>query len=193
MENKGNVVEFRPLTPGNWGDLERLFGPRGACAGCWCMWYRLPRSTWEKQKGEKNRRAFQKLVATGAATGVLAYLEGEPVGWCAVAPRRDYVRLAGSRVLKPVDDRPVWSVTCFYVAKTHRRRGLTEQLLNAAVAYARKNGGKIVEGYPHDPPVGEMPDAFAYTGFLSAFRKAGFKEVARRSPARPVMRRQAAG
>jgi GNAT superfamily N-acetyltransferase len=192
MGNKGDVVEFRPLTPGNWDDLERLFGPRGACAGCWCMWYRLPRSTWEKQKGEKNRRAFQKLVAAGATTGVLAYLEGEPIGWCAVAPRRDYVRLAGSRVLKPVDDRPVWSVTCFYVAKTHRRRGLTEQLLNAAVAYARRNGGKIVEGYPHDPPAGEMPDAFAYTGFFSAFRKAGFKEVARRSPWRPVMRRPAA-
>ena len=152
------------------------------------MWYRLSRPTWEKQKGEGNRRAFRKLVATGAPAGVLAYLDKEPVGWCAVAPRKNYVRLAGSRVLKPVDDQPVWSVTSFYVAKAHRRSGLTEPLLRAAVEYARKHGGKIVEGYPHDPPAGEMPDAFAYTGFFSAFRNAGFKEVARRSARRPIMR-----
>lgn len=188
MATKDDRVKTRPLTAKNWADLERLFGPRGACAGCWCMWYRLSRSAWEKQKGEGNRRAFQKLVTTGVPAGVLAYLDNEPVGWCAVAPRKDYVRLAGSRLLKPVDDQPVWSVTCFYVAKSHRRSGLTEQLLRAAVAYARKYRGKIVEGYPHDRAAGEVPDAFAYTGFFSAFRKAGFKEVARRSAQRPIMR-----
>ena len=190
MTKKRDALHIRPLTAKNWADLEHLFGPRGACAGCWCMWYRLPRSAWTMQKGEGNRRAFRKLVATGSPTGVLAYLDKEPVGWCAVAPRKDYVRLAGSRVLKPVDDRPVWSVSCFYVAKAHRRSGLTEQLLRAAVEYARKHGAKIVEGYPHDPPAGEVPDAFAYTGFFSAFRKAGFEEVVRRSERRPIMRRE---
>ena len=155
------------------------------------MSFRLPRAVWEKQKGEKSRRAFQKIVASGAPTGVLAYVGKEPVGWCAVAPREDFVRLEKSRVLKPVDDQPVWSVTCFFIAKKYRRSGLTELLLRAAVEYARKRGAKIVEGYPHDPPSGEMPEVFAWTGFLSAFRKAGFKEAARRSATRPIMRRTA--
>jgi GNAT superfamily N-acetyltransferase len=189
MAKKRNSLEIQPLTVENWADLERLFGPRGACAGCWCMWWRLPRPIWNMQRGEKNRHAFRKLVASGVPTGVIGYLENEPVGWCAVAPRKDYVRLEGSRILKPVDDRTVWSVTCFFVAKAYRRAGLTQQLLRAAVAYARKHGGRIVEGYPHDPRPGRMADAFAYTGFVSAFRSAGFEEVARRSDRRPIMRR----
>ena len=191
MPRKSDSLRTRPLTSKNWADLERLFGPRGACGGCWCMFYRLARSTWKKQKGEKNRRAFRKIVANGVPTGVLGYIGKEPVGWCAVAPRADYSVLARSHVLRPVDEQPVWSVTCFYVAKEHRRRGLTERLLQAAVEYARKRGAKIIEGYPHDPHTGEMPDVFAWTGFLSAFRNAGFQEVARRSATRPVMRRTA--
>jgi hypothetical protein len=131
MPKMPDSVETRPLTAKNWADLERLFGPRGACAGCWCMYYRRARSTWKEQKGEKNRRAFRKIVATGIPTGVLAYVGKEPAGWCAVAPRADYSALARSRVLRPVDERPVWSVTCFYVAKEHRRSGLTEPLLQS--------------------------------------------------------------
>lgn len=188
MRKKRDAVQFRALTSKTWSDLEELFGLRGGCAGCWCTLWRLKRSTWEKQKGEKNRRAFRKIVASGVPTGVLAYLGDQPVGWCAVAPREDYSGLARSRVLKPVDDQPVWSVTCFYVAKEHRRSGLTERLLHAAVEYAHKRGAKIIEGYPQDPRSGAMPDAFAWTGFFSAFQNAGFKEVARRSATRPVMR-----
>jgi len=168
--------------------LERLFGPRGACAGCWCMWWRLERARWDKQRGEKNRRALQKIVATEVPTGVLAYLGQEPVGWCAVAPREHYSRLARSRVLRPVDDQPVWSATCFFVRKEYRRSGLTRQLLQAAVQFAHKHGAKIIEGYPQGTRRGEMPDAFAYTGFASVFQQAGFEEVARRSATRPVMR-----
>ena len=185
---KPATVKVRPLTAKNWPDLEKLFGPRGACAGCWCMTYRLSHSTWKKQQGEKNRRAFQRIVASGVPTGVLAYLGKEPVGWCAVAPREDFIRLEKSRVLKPVDDQPVWSLTCFFVAKTQRRSGLTVSLLRGAVEYACKRGAKIVEGYPQDPKSGDTPDAFAWTGFASAFKKAGFAEVARRSKTRPIMR-----
>ena len=152
------------------------------------MWWRLRRSESEKKKGAGNKRAFRGIVETGAPTGVLAYVEGKPVGWCAVAPRRDYPVLERSRILQPVDDQPVWSVTCFFVPREHRRTGLTAKLLEAAVKYARKKGAKIIEGYPQDPKAGTMVDAFAWTGFASAFRKAGFKEVARRSAARPVMR-----
>jgi GNAT superfamily N-acetyltransferase len=153
------------------------------------MWWKLRRSQYEKQKGAGNQRAFRRIVISGAPTGVLAYAGKQPVGWCAVAPREAYPVLDRSRVLRRVDDQPVWSVTCFYIPRPWRRSGLTTKLLEAAVQYARKQGAKIVEGYPQDPRSGEMPDAFAWTGFVSAFRKAGFKEVARRSPSRPVMRR----
>jgi GNAT superfamily N-acetyltransferase len=181
-------LKFRPLSEGNWADLEQLFGPRGASGGCWCMWWRLRRSEYEKSKGEGNRQAFRKIVESRAPTGVLAYMSSQPVGWCAVAPRTDYPVLERSRILKPVDSQPVWSVTCFYVPREHRRSGLTSKLLAAAVEYARKQGAKIVEGYPQDPKSGSVVDAFAWTGFASAFKKAGFKEVARRSATRPVMR-----
>lgn len=189
MRNKSEKAVFKchPLTPDRWPDLEKLFGERGACAGCWCMWWRLPRAQWIKQKGESNRRAFQQLVSNGAVAGVLAYRGPEPIGWCAVAPRSEYVRLSKARTLKPVDEKPVWSITCFFVARPWRRRGVTVRLLDAAVALARKHGGAIVEGYPVDPKK-DQPDAFVYTGLASAFREAGFVEVARRSSSRPIMR-----
>ena len=182
-------VTFRPLTKATWADLDALFGPRGASGGCWCMWWRLRRSEYEKKKGTGNKRAFHGIVKSGEPAGVLAYAGGKPVGWCAVAPRRDYPVLERSRILKPVDEQPVWSVTCFYVPRENRRSGLTAKLLRAAVDYAREKGAMIVEGYPQDPKKGTMVDAFAWTGFVSAFKKAGFKEVARRSKTRPIMRR----
>jgi GNAT superfamily N-acetyltransferase len=183
-------MEFHPLTPDRWKDLETLFGPRGACAGCWCTWWRLPRSAWTRGKGDGNRSAFRKVVQAAVPPGILAYEGGEPVGWCAIAPRSDYPALGRSRVLAPVDDRPgVWSVTCFFVSRPFRRRGMTVHLLKAAVAHARASGARIVEGYPVVSSTGKMPDAFAWTGFVSAYEKAGFTEVARRSPTRPIMRR----
>jgi GNAT superfamily N-acetyltransferase len=110
------------------------------------------------------------------------------VGWCALAPRATYVRLGTSRNLKPVDEQPVWSVSCFFVARPYRRRGVTVQLLRAAVKHARSRGARIVEGYPIEPGDGNVPAAFAWTGFVPAFREAGFDEVARRSPRQPIMR-----
>lgn len=180
---------FAPLTPERWHDLEALFGPRGACAGCWCMWWRLPRSQWGAQKGEGNRAAFEALVASDAQPGILAYVEGRPAGWCAVEPREAYPALDRSRTLKRVDEAPVWSVTCFFVARPYRRHGLTVWLLVAAAEHARARGARILEGYPVEPRVGRTADAWAFTGTLSAFRRAGFVEVARRSATRPIVRR----
>ena len=181
-------LEVHPLTADRWPDLERLFGPRGACGGCWCMWFRLKRSQFIEQKGPGNKRAFKKIVSSGEVPGLLAYVEGEPIGWCAVAPREAFPVLDRSRVLKRIDDRQVWSVVCFFVAKGFRRRGVTTELLNAAAVHARDNGATILEGYPVIARRGVMPDAFAYTGLPSAFLKAGFMEVVRRSPTRPIMR-----
>jgi GNAT superfamily N-acetyltransferase len=125
-------------------------------------------------------------VESGPPPGLLAYVEGKPAGWCAVAPREEYPRLEGSRILKPVDAQAVWSVTCFFIAKEHRGRGVSGALLDAAVEFARKHGARIVEGYPVDKS--EVPAVFAWTGLASAFRKAGFVEAARRSETRPIMR-----
>ena len=182
-------VEVHPLTPRRWPDLEKLFGPRGACGGCWCMYWRLPRKQYEKQKGEGNRRALRRLVTSGNPPGLLVYLGGEPVGWCALAPREAYPVLGRSRVLARVDDKPVWSVVCFFVARGHRNCGVTRALARAAVAYAKKKGAKIVEGYPVEPRRGRAPDVFVYTGLPGTFLSAGFREVARRSPTRPILRR----
>ena len=181
-------ITIHPVTVERWKDFTRLFGKKGACGGCWCMFWRQTRAEFEKRKGEKNRRAMKRLVDSGQVPGLLAYADNEPVGWCSVGPREVYSALARSRVLKPVDDRPVWSLVCFFIAKEYRRRGLTVKLLKAAIDYTKKNGGNIVEGYPIDPKKKDYADTFAYTGLVSAFKKAGFTEVARHSETRPIMR-----
>jgi GNAT superfamily N-acetyltransferase len=186
------ALQFHPLTRERWPDLEKLFGERGACGGCWCMFWRLPRTQWVRQKGVGNRRAFQQLVNSGEVPGLIAYAGGEPAGWCAFGPRECYPRLASARTLKPVDDQPVWSITCFFIARPQRRKGLSLALLKEAANYARRQGARIIEGYPSEAKKG-YPDVFYYRGLLSAFRKAGFQEVARRSPASPIMRRTLRG
>jgi GNAT superfamily N-acetyltransferase len=183
-------LTFHPLTPERWPDLEKLFGERGACGGCWCMAWRLRRADFERGKGAANRRALQTLVADNARPGVLAYAGAEPVGWCAVAPREVYVTLGRSRVLASVDDRPVWSISCLFIARPYRRRGVSVRLIDAAVRFAREQGAQVVEGYPVEPYRADMPAAFAWTGLASAFRQAGFTEVLRRSQGRPIMRRE---
>ena len=152
------------------------------------MWWRLPRAQFNAQKGEKNRRALKKIVQAGEVPGLLAYVDGRPIGWCAVGPREGYTALERSRILKPVDDEPVWSVVCFFVAKEFRRQGVTVGLLTAAAEHARKMGATVLEGYPNDLSKGDLPDPFVYTGLAGAFRRAGFVEVARRSAKRPIMR-----
>jgi GNAT superfamily N-acetyltransferase len=151
------------------------------------MWWRLPRADLERQRGEANRQALKALVDAGQVLGLLAYMEGRPVGWCAVGPRESYPALARSRILRPVDDQAVWSVVCFFVDRHTRGQGITGPLLQAAIQYARERRASIVEGYPVEPQ-GRSADAFVYTGLASTFRKAGFIEVARRSETRPVMR-----
>lgn len=154
------------------------------------MYWRLSQSEFAKQKGDGNRRAFRAIVRGGVAPGILAYAGGAAVAWCAVEPRTAYPRLARSRVLAPLDEQPVWSVTCFYVARAYRRKGVTVQLLRAAARHVRQRGGRIVEGYPVAPkPYHASSTAFAWTGFSAAFEAAGFRDCAAR--ARPIMRRRA--
>jgi GNAT superfamily N-acetyltransferase len=182
------TLSFHPLTPERWDDFEELFGPRGACGGCWCMYWRLQRPAFEKGKGAGNRRAMKELAKEGTEPGLLAYAGDRAVGWCSVAPREEFVRLGTSRILKPVDDVPVWSVSCLFIARDHRNRGVSVALLKAAIDFVRARGGKVVEGYPVEPKKAEMPPAFAWTGIASAYLRAGFREHRRGSATRPIMR-----
>ena len=180
-------LSFHALIPERWPDLERLFGKNGACGGCWCMWLRLPRSEFVQAEGEANRRAFKAIVEAGEEPGILAYAGKDPVGWVAVAPREKHPIWDRSRNFKRVDDASVWSVSCFFVARSYRRQGITRQLIEAAVRFVRSKGGGILEGYPTDSEK-VSPDPFVWTGLLSAFEQAGFEECVRRSPARPMVR-----
>ncbi len=182
------TLSIKALTAGRWADFEKLFGPRGACAGCWCMFWKLPTKELQALAHDGNKAAQKATVDSGRAPGLLAYTGREAVGWIAVEPRGEYPRLERSRVLKPVDDQPVWSITCFFTRRDQRGRGVSVELLKGAIEHVRKHGGKIVEGYPIEPKTGRMPAPFVYTGLAAAFRKAGFTEVARRSETRPIFR-----
>lgn len=182
-------MEVHPVTPDRWDDLVHLFGEdRGAYSGCWCMWWRLTAAEHERDRGPANRRALRRLVDAGRVPGLLAYAGGVPVGWVSVAPREEFGRLQRSRVLGSVDDAPVWSIVCFYIHRRHRRGGVGRALLRAAVVHAAASGARIVEGYPVDPTGRKKAASELYTGVPSIFEEAGFREVARRSPTRPVMR-----
>lgn len=181
-------LQFQPLTPDRWSDFEGLFGPRGACGGCWCMAWRLPRKAFEAGKGAGNRRVMLQLVKTDHQPGLLAYHEGQAIGWVSVAPREEFDYLKRSRVLKPLDESPVWSVSCLYVHKDFRRCGVGVLLLRAAIEFVRGKGGRMVEGYPIIPRKEPVPAVFAWTGTEANFKKAGYKKAGEGSPARPIYR-----
>jgi len=180
-------LSFKPLKRNLWTDFEELFGSNGACGGCWCMHWKLRGKAYEEARGYETRQMQKSIIDSGTVPGLLAYSKGEVVGWVAVEPRSAYEKLAHSRVLKPVDDKEVWSITCFFVAKKFRGRGIAVGLIKAAVEHVRRQGGKIVEGYPVDAKK-DSPAPFIFTGTASAFRQAGFKEVARNAPTRPIFR-----
>lgn len=190
--NQTPFLVFEPLTPDSWPAFEALFGDKGACGGCWCMLWRLSRKQFEQQKGDGNRVAMQALVADGVEPGILAFDGDRAIGWCALAPREDYPALARSRVMAPVDDQPVWSVACLFIDRRWRGQGLATALLAAAGEFARDRGATMLEGYPVDPGERKLAAAFAWTGIPAAFERAGFEEVARGSPTRPIMRKRLA-
>lgn len=185
--NELNLKIFS-LDSTKWGDFEVLFGERGACGGCWCMSWRLKKSEFELGKGEPNKNAMKDIVYRDKPTGVLAYIGNNPVGWCAVAPREVYKRLENSRVLKRVDDKPVWSITCFFINKAFRRKGISTELIKGAIEYSKLKGAHIIEAYPTIPYDSNVPSAFLWTGIPSAFEKAGFTEAIKRSKWKPILR-----
>jgi len=172
-------LKFSAVTPDRWDDLKALFGKNGACMGCWCMFYRLPFKEWKDRRGARNRNALRQLVKSGPVPGVIAYADETPIAWCCIGPREAFPVLDKHRVWAKVDDQPVWSVVCFFTERRHRRQGVTTSILKAAVEFARGQGARTIEGYPTEPSE-KRADIFIWTGVASAFRRAGFRVVARR-------------
>ncbi len=183
-----------PATPGRWPDLEAVFKGKGCsiARGCWCMAYRrsgahAPRAGMTR--AQSNRADLKSLVDSGRPPGLIAYQGKVPVGWVSLGPREEYRKLERSPVMKPVDDKPVWSIVCFVVPSAHRRQGVAHALLRGAIAYAREQGAPLLEAYPVDKR-GRSSDDSMWFGSKSMYDRAGFKVVARRKPARPVVRRK---
>ena len=186
-------VEVIPASAERWNDLEALFGAKGAYANCWCMFWRLRRTDFSALKGEGRRLALRDLTCNNQVPGVLAYADGTAVGWCSISPRQQYAALENSRILKRIDDQPVWSIVCFFVAKGYRGKGVMHQLLRGAVDYARQRGASIVEAYPIDLQAPKLSGQTlkgcgGYMGIASVFRAMGFEDVKRVSDTQVIMR-----
>jgi len=187
---------IRPLTPGRWKDVEALFNARGCSVArqCWCMYYRRsgtpavpPRGT---TRAALNRVELRALVDSGEPPGLIAYRGRTPVGWVSLGPREAFAKLKRSPVMKAVDDRPVWSIVCFVVPAEYRGQGVAHALLQGAIAYAHERGARLLEAYPVDR-AGRSSAESMWFGAKSMFDAAGFEEVARRKPQRPIVRLRA--
>jgi ribosomal protein S18 acetylase RimI-like enzyme len=190
-------LTVRPLTRERWRDLEALFNAKGCSVarGCWCMYYRrsgqrgpLPAGT---TRAQANRADFKTLLGSREPPGLIGYRGKVPVGWVSLGPRNDYAKLQRSPVMKAVDEQPVWSIVCFVVPSQYRGQGVARALLDGAIAYVKKRGVALLEAYPVDKP-GRSDDDSMWFGAKSMYDAAGFKEVARRKPTRPIVRIRAA-
>ncbi len=185
------TIAVHLATPDRWADLEDLFGPqRGGCAGCWCVWPRVSAAEFKALGRDGRKQAFRRIIDSGPPPGLLAYDGGQAVGWCAIGPREVYGRFQTAKASRPVegdDVGPTYAITCFYIRNTHRKQGLMAVLANAAVDHAKSLGAKAVEACPIDP---DRPLIWGdgFVGLTPVFEKLGFKEAARRSARRPLMR-----
>ena len=185
-------LNIRELKRTDWPVIEELFGSRGACGGCWCMFWRVERGgkLWEENKGDPNRRAFKDLVKTGKVTGILAFDKKAPVAWCSFGRRTEFPRTERMKAYVRKDAEPVWSINCFYIKNGYRGIGLTEQLIAKAVKGIKRRKGKLIEAYPVTlTKAGEkLPPAFSHPGPEIIFKRQGFIEIQRLSQSRPLYR-----
>jgi GNAT superfamily N-acetyltransferase len=188
-------IEVVPLTPERWLDLERLFGLAGAYSNCWCTFQRQTGREFAAgcaNRGAGNRALLRTLTGSGSPPGLLAYRDGEPVGWVSVGPRSEFGRILRSPITRltpaeATDDR-VWAIVCFWILRGERGKGLGRRLLGAAIEHARTAGAASLEGYPVDTHGRRIPNSDAFTGTLDLFTGAGFEQAAERVAGRPVVR-----
>lgn len=184
-------ILFEELRPSLWPAIERLFGPNGACGGCWCMWWRAEsRKVWNQIRGAEAKKTFKSLVKNGVAHGILAFVADEPVGWCSFGPRRDFPSLERVRAYKHNDTKDVWSITCFFIHRKWRRKGLARGLLRAALEAMQKRGVKTVEAYPSTTTKDgrRLSSGLAWTGPVKIYEETGFKTVQTTNPLKRLMR-----
>lgn len=178
------TLDIRPLTTALWPAVEELFGTMQGASRCWCMYFRVG-PKYRQRDAEQNRDDLRSIVDAGPPPGLVA-LDGDiAVGWCQITPRESIPAIERMGKLQRVDDVPVWAISCFVIRKEYRRRGVGTTLVAAAVDRARKAGAPAVEAYPVDRAVSPSTSS---TGYATTFEKAGFREVARRTPERPIMR-----
>jgi GNAT superfamily N-acetyltransferase len=175
--------EFLEVDQDNWDDLALLFDGRGGPKYCWCMVWRATPAEARCPAGKSRRTALRSRVASGMPVGILGYHQGVPMAWCSIASRSTYRRLGGADDFAEDPD-AVWSLVCFFVKCEYRGHGVTDQLLQAAIAHAGRRGAKIVEAYPVDP---DSP-SYRFMGFVRVFERAGFKKVGAAGTRRHVMR-----
>lgn len=168
-----DTIQIHPATADRWDDLSDLFGDNGIVAGCWCMYFRLTGREFHDQRGDPNRESLRALTSQQFPPGLLAYQNGTPVGWCAVAPRCEYGRIERSPTVRPIDDQPAWAITCLYTSPQHRHQGVADALIAAAIDFARTRGGSLIEGYPVTTTQ-PLPAGDAYTGTPAMFANRGF-------------------
>jgi GNAT superfamily N-acetyltransferase len=182
-------LTFEPLTKSNWDKFVHLFGSKGACGNCWCMYYRLKKTDFEEGKvDDRNKNTMKELVWENRPAGLLGFYEGQAIAWCAFAPREDFIKLENSRVHKRIDEKMVWSIPCFFIHKDFRLHGVSTKLLKGVANYAKENGIKIIEAYPTIPTQEKLPDSFAWIGLYKSFERAGFEIADRTSKNRPLVR-----
>jgi GNAT superfamily N-acetyltransferase len=187
------MLEYFPVTAERWGDLERLFEGHGNPGYCWCTFWRISSTEYDRLNSRGRKQALKGMVETNEPIGILAYQNQEPVAWCSIAPRESYGRLERSRTIKRIDDLRTWSIVCFYLSRHARRQGVALGLVRASVEYARSMGAEVVESYPVEPKMNKKGEldygvSYRYMGYVSTFKKAGFKDITPIGGKRWVMR-----
>jgi GNAT superfamily N-acetyltransferase len=191
--NNDLEINVFPATAERWEDLESLFGQNGAYDKCWCMFWRLKRAEYSRLRGDGTKALLKEMTCNNEVPGLLAYMADQPIGWCSVGPREKYASLERSRTLKRIDDRPVWSIVCFFVARPYRQKGVLTKLLHGAITYAKQQGAGIIEGYPVDLQSQKLAGqslhgCSGYMGIASVFSAAGFVKVREASKTQVIMR-----
>jgi GNAT superfamily N-acetyltransferase len=192
QEKSMATIQTKELTPDLWPELEKLFGRNGACGGCWCQAWRTAKGErWDDIKGTTAKKRLHRSVQDETVHGILAFLDGVPIGWCTFGPRTSFVKLDRAPSLKCADAGRVWSIPCFFVARNHRRQGVATALLRHALQALKQRKARIAEGYPVKPDQdGQYIAAFSWTGTRSLFQKAGFVVVGNRDGGKQRVRKQ---